>query len=606
MTKSSGEEAAAVEWPSLGRARQTVLVVDMVDSTRLMQAHEDSVIARWMAFVAHVESRLLPAHQGRLVKSLGDGMLLVFDSPGRAALASFDLHEAMDRLGAAAEAGDESLLLRCGLHVCDVVRDDHDIYGAGVNLAARLATVAAPGCTAASVAVRDELVPGLDAEVEDLGLCHFKNLDAPVRAFHLTRCSGPQQRRPLVPQLPVPGELRPLLAVLPFEQRGGSDAGDDRVIGDWIAEASIVLLSKAPTLRLVSRLSTTAFRGRQASAAELRAALRADYLVSGSYVARGARVTLSVELTDAADGAVVWAEHIAGSVDDLLAPQSETLMALVGGVQRAVVQSESRRSQLQAPPNLQSFSLQIGGITMMHRSAREDFERARVLLTHLIERHPRLAAPRAWLALWYVLRVTRGWVQDPAAEADRALELVRRARDADPDQSLALTMQGFVECHMLKQLKRAESTLDAALALNPSDSLAWLFKGVVYSLWGAGEQALSMVQEAGRLSPLDPLAHYYDALSAPAALAAGQPALAETFALRSLAVNRLHSPTWRALVIAQSELGEADKAQRSLHQLLALEPGLTVSSYLARSPAGVNDTRKRYAEALRRAGLPAG
>jgi adenylate cyclase len=596
-------DSTDMNWPPLERTRQAVVVVDMVESVRLMQAHEDSVIARWRRLVRAVSAELLPAFGGRLIKSLGDGLLLSFDDTAAAAAATFALHRLAERLGAG-EAGDEPIVLRCGLHVCEVLREHNDILGAGVNLAARLATLADPGCTVASQEARDEIVVGLDAEVVDLGLCYLKHLDEPVRAFRLGRRPAAVQAGPELAAPAAVEDLGPLLALLPFEQRGLPGSQHEHMLGDWIAEGGIVLLSKAPMLRLVSRLSTAAFRGRRASLGEIASHLGADYVLSGSYAVQGSRVQLTAELAATRSGEVLWSDMLPSSVDDLLAPSSQTLQQLAVEVQRAMHRAEAHRSSLQAPPNLESFSLQIGGITMMHRSSRQDFERANTLLSHLIERHPRIAAPRAWLALRYVLRVTRGWVNDPTVEAGIALDQVRRARDADPEHSLALTMKGFVECHMLKDLDKAQATLETAIALNSSDSLAWLFKGVVFSLRGQGEQALAMVEEAGRLSPLDPLGHYYDALSAPAALAANKLERAEAYALRSLKVNRLHSPTWRALVIAQSELGHLDRARASLQSLLALDPTLTVSSYLARSPAGANDTRKRYADALQRAGLP--
>ncbi len=599
-SESAGSETEAA-WPLLDRTRKAVVVVDMVESVRLMQTDEDRVIAIWRRFVEDVSRSLLPGRVGRLVKSLGDGLLLEFEQVRDAAACAFWMHRQIARIDVGSTA-DQRVWLRCGIHVCDLVRDAHDIYGSGVNLTARLAALAEPGGTVVSAQARDEVVEGLDGELVDLGSCFLKHMPEPVRAFGLQ----PKRPRVTVPAPPpmAASHLKALVAVIPFDRGAGSGSDAEHAIGQWIAEGTIVLLSKVPGLRVVSRLSSSAFHGRTTSLAELSAHLGADYVLSGSYTVSGQVVRLTAEVADACRGEVVWAVRITSSLSDLLAPESESLSQLVAGLQQAVVQAETERSRLQAPPNLESFSLQIGSVALMHRSGREDFERARTLLSHLVERHPRVAAPRAWLAMWYVLRVTRGQVDDPSAEAALAMDQVRRARDSDPECSLALSMQGFVQTHMLRQLDRAEASLDSALALNPSDSLAWLFKGVVHSLLGQGESALGLVEEARRLSPLDPLCHYYDALAAPAALAAGQYDRAETYATRSLRVNRLHSPTWRALVIAQSELGRMEQARASLVELLTLEPTLSVKSYLSRSPAGANQTRVRYAQAMQRAGLP--
>lgn len=598
MDSTAGQDRESGATP---RKRVAMVVVDLVESVRLMQLHEDRVISRWRQFVFDVSSEVLPLHGGRLVKSLGDGMLLELAGVKEATALSFELHRRMAAVGHAT-AADESMQLRCGVHVADVVVDANDIYGAGVNLASRLAALAEPGQTVVSCEVRDEIVVGLDAELEDLGPCFVKHYAEPVRAFRLSPARANAQIRE--PAVAPRNEMRALIAVIPFEHKGAAASAEDTVIGEWIAEGCIVLLSKVAALRVVSRMSSSAVRGRQLGQAELSAQLGADYVLSGSYSGVGSKLLITAELADARRGEVVWADRVHGSVQDLLSPASETLSQLVAAVQEAVNAHETQQARLQAPPTLHSFSLLIGSVSMMHRSGKEDFERAATLLRHLVDRHPRLAAPRAWLAQWYVLRVTRGLVVNTEQEAAVALDQVRRALDSDPGCSLALTMKGFVQCHMLRDLDLAAATLDEAIAMNPSDSLAWLFKGVVHSFWGQGEPALQAVQEAARLSPLDPLRYYYDALSASAALAAGDYRRAAEFAERSLRVNRLHSPTWRALVIAQSELGEMQNAASSLARLLALESGLTVQSYLSRSPAGADQTRKRFADALQRAGLP--
>lgn len=598
------------DWPALQRARRSIVVVDVVESVRLMQQHEDDVIGRWRRFVNEAVTQVLPPHAGRLVKSLGDGMLLTFDQAPHAVAAALE----MQRRAALANtdrAPDERILLRCGVHAAEVLVDELDVYGSGVNLAARLAALAGPGETVVSAEARDALVDGLDAELADMGDCYVKHLARPVRAYRVRPpgAMSPVHAAAAAPVaapagLPRPDTLGALVAVIPFEPKGAAQDGDVRAVADLVADGVIALLSRVPQLRLVSRMSTGALKDRALALPELATLLGADYVLSGAYTLAGGRLVLAAELAEVQRGEVLWAERIVGSIDDLLVEDSQTLQRLAEAVQRGIADAQIRQARLQPPPNLRSYALQTGGIALMHRASGEDFHHAAELLTHLVERHPRLAAPRAWLAKWHVLRVTRGLVQDSTAEAAQALEHTRRAMDADPDCSLALAMQGFVRCHMLHDLDGALQTLDDATTMNPSESLAWLFKGVVHSLWGEGEQALAMVMRARALSPLDPLRYYYDALSAPAALAAGRYALAAELAESSLRQNSLHSPTLRALAIAQAELGELDAAQATMARLRRLEPGLTVASYLERSPAGPNETRRRYADALQRAGLP--
>lgn len=588
-------------WPEVLRARRAIVVVDVVESVRLMREHEAGFIDRWRRFVNIVRTQLLPPQGGRMVKSLGDGMLLEFERVQGAVSAALAVHRRIDDVNVDIESS-ARIALRVGAHVSDVVVDADDIYGAGVNLAARLASLAGPGEIVVSSEVRDELVAGLDAEVEDLGECFVKHIDLPVRAFRI----GTVGPRPEVPAQvgPAAAELRAVVAVIPFDCIGEPAGTDQRLLGDLMADGVIALLSGNSCLRLVSRMSSSAFRGRTADLAELEQHLGARYVLSGSYMVHGARLVVTCEVADVRRRAVLTGTRIVGEVAELLQDRSELLERLASALSTAVIDAEVQSARLRPPPTLESYSLQIGGIQLMHRSTGADFERVRDILEHLIARHPRQAVPRAWLAKWYVLRVTRGIVRDIGAEAAIALEHTRRAIDADPACSMALAMQGFVQCHMLRDLDGAMATLQQALAVNPHDSLGWLFKGVVHSLWGEGQQALDAVTEARLLSPLDPLGHYYDALSAPAALAAGRYELAAEWAQRSLRVNRSHSPTLRALAIALAQLDRLPEARAVVRSLMVLEPGLTISSYLERSPAGANETRRLYAEALRRAGVP--
>jgi adenylate cyclase len=290
---------------------------------------------------------------------------------------------------------------------------------------------------------------------------------------------------------------------------------------------------------------------------------------------------------------------------DLLRPDSQVVGNLARLAADAMIAGEVRRVRALPLPSLEGFSLLMGAMTLMHRTAPQDFERAGEMLEYLIERYPRAPEPRAWMAEWYVLRVSRGLVRDMEGEAARALEQTRRALHASPDCSMALAAEGFVHCHMRRDLDMADECLDQALELNPSDPLAWLFRCAVQSFRGAGEQAMAAGERAIALSPLDPMRHYYDGLASTAALSAGHLTRAVELATRSLRVNRRHLPTLRTLAIAQSEQGNVDAARDTVRRVLDIEPGFTIDRYLERGPRGGEGPRLRYARALLEAGVPA-
>jgi tetratricopeptide (TPR) repeat protein len=248
----------------------------------------------------------------------------------------------------------------------------------------------------------------------------------------------------------------------------------------------------------------------------------------------------------------------------------------------------------------------MGAIRLMHRESPNDFERARQMLEILTQRVGQLAAPHAWFAKWHVLRFYRkqGWSIDQKGEARHALDCTKRALDADSQCALALTIDGLVHTSLLRRLDVGQEQYEHALQINPNESLAWLLKGTLHAFKGEGELAVDGTERALRLSPLDPFKYYYDSLAATAALSAARYDRAIELAERSLTMNRNHTSTLRALAIAQSQLGHLDEARKTVAVLMRLDPTLTASSYLERSPSGAYETGKIWSDALRRAGVP--
>jgi class 3 adenylate cyclase/tetratricopeptide (TPR) repeat protein len=581
--------------PELTRARRAIVVVDVVESVRLMQEDEAGFIERWRRFVHQVRHEVLPKHGGRMVKSLGDGMLLEFESVP----ASVEAAAAIQRV-AQVTADRPGVSVRVGVHESEVVLDEFDVYGSGVNLAARLASLAQPGQIVVSAAVRDRLVPSLDAELEDMGECFLKHFESPVRAWRVTDLA---EAVPVEQSAMRAQALTPLVAVVPFETVAEEAAG--ATAGDLLADSLIGALARNSGLRVLSRLSTSSLRGRRAMPWQRLSSLGVAYIVSGRCRLSGTLLLLTVELADCRSHDVLWSEQRQVSVSDLTSADSEVVATLCAAVERELARVELRRVRELPLPTLHSYALQLAAVTMMHRSAHGDFERVQPVLEHLIERHNRVASPRAWLAKWHVLRLTRGLADDPAAEARIALEHTHRALDSDPSSAMALAVEGFVLCHLHKDLRGAAQRLDASLAASPSESMAWLFRAAVHAFSDEGAQAMLCAQQAQALSALDPLRYYVDSLSAAAAVAANDHERAIEWAQRSLRANALHSSTYRTLAIAQVQAGAAAEAAATVDRLLALEPGFTIDVFLRRVPCGADaPIARRFAQALAAAGVP--
>ena len=577
------------------RVVRALLAVDVPESERLLEADEAEAVARWRKLMEHISSDVLPSRGGRVVRRLEDGLLMDFPLAQPAVTAAFAIQRACSEANAGL-APERQMLPRMGVQVSEVIADESDVYGRGVNLATRLMGIAGPGEIVVSAAVRDQLTPMLDADVEDLGECHLQQVQQPVRAYRL----GPAGPRPVVEPGAATSDLRPTLAVIPFAARSSGY----EVLGEVLADEVISALSRSPDLNVISRLSTTAFRGRGASIGEVNAHLDASYVLSGAYRVANGGLTLSAELAETRSGRVVWAKDLKGRVAGIIEGKDELINRVVAEASAGVIARELERTQSQSLVTLEGYTLLMGAIALMHRLSAQDFDRARRMLETLTARAPRLAIPQAWLAKWHVLRVGQGWSSDPAADTQSALECTKRALDSDAHCSLALAVDGFVHTNLLKQLDVAQQRYELALQVNPNDPLAWALMGTLHAFRGEGKQAVRGASRALRLSPLDPHRYFYDSLAASAALSAGQYARAIELARRSLRANRTHLSTHRVMAISQWLLGNHDEARKTVGELLRLDPSLTVTQWLQRSPSSEYEIGRVCARALKEAGVP--
>lgn len=578
------------------RATRAVLVVDMAESVRLIDEDEEGVVRRWVAFVDHVEDAILPSRDGRLVKSLGDGMLLEFGDVRSAVSAALAIQQA-NRERNAGLPPERHILLRMGLEVGDIFIERHDVFGRGVNRAARLSGLAGPGEIVVSAPARDQLTSGIDADIEDLGECYVRNLDAPIRAYRV----GPPGPRPLIrPGIRV-GELLPSIAVVPFAADGPWP--EHQILGEVVAEEMIRALAHSPGLQVISRLSTTAFRGRAIPAEQIGTHLGANYVLSGSYRVCGETTILESELEEARSGRILWAERLQADIGSIVSRDEGPIGEAAARVYTAIVSRELQRARAQPLPTVESYTLLMAAITLMHRLSLPAFEESFEMLQTVADRASRHAIPQAWMAKWHQLRLQQGWSDNPQQEAHRALDCTKKALDADPECSLALAIDGIVHTQ-LRRYDVAKERYELAILSNPNDSLAWLLKGTMHAFMGDGALAVDHTERARRLSPLDPHRYLYDSLAATAYLTAHRYEEALGLAQSSLRANRTHVSTLRAMAIAQWQLGLHTDAHKTVKELLKLDPTLNIRHYLERSPAAPYETGQEWAQALSQAGVP--
>jgi tetratricopeptide (TPR) repeat protein len=371
-----------------------------------------------------------------------------------------------------------------------------------------------------------------------------------------------------------------------------------------LADELIRALCRSQELNIISRLSTTAFSGRAVSLDEIRTHLHADYVVSGACSVSGDRVFLDIELSETKSGGIIWIDRLTDRIAGILSGEQHLIGRAIAEISRAIMTRELQRARARPLPTLESYTLLMGAIALMHRLSAPDFNEARAMLETILGRGSHQPMAQTWLARWHVLRVQQGWSTDVMQDAYRALDLTKRALDSDPEFSLALAIDGFVNTNLLKRFDIARQRYDLAISTNPSDSLALLLKGMLHAFCDEGEQAVQDTELALTLSPLDPHQYFYDSLTASANITAGRYARAMELARRSLRANCMHTSTWRVLTVAQWQLGLRREACESAQELMRLEPTLTVEGYLKRAPSAAFAIGKTIAGILREAGVP--
>ena len=589
--------------PELQRARRAIVVVDVVESVRLMQEDESGFIDRWRRFVNEVRTEVLPAHGGRLVKSLGDGMLLEFASVPPAVAAAVALRAR--NAAVPTDRAQACVRIRVGIHVADIVADDLDIYGRGVNLAARLAALAGPEQIVISAEVRDALAPGFDPDLEDMGECFVKHLDEPVRAWRVVDSPGQAvDARPSEPS--IDRQLRCAIAVLPFVRRASTsispplefDAGG-AVLADDVIEA----LMKGRCWRVVSRLSAATAAARGMTARELGHHLRVQWVVDGTLWESLGHVEARVTLVDAVADRVVAVERFNARRADFEQGDASLGRTIAEWAGRQVIDEETALVAARPLPAVQSHALLLSATQWMHRMARPEGTRADAALEHLIDRHPRSAEPRVWMAKAHLITLAQGWSNDPTRLAARARDLLARALDLQPEHALALALEGHLGAYAHGELDAAEHLFCRSMQINPNEPLTWLFQSNLLANRGEGAAAIAAADRAHLCSPLDPMAFMFDIYAAYAALIGGDAASAVSLARRSVRANRQHYPSHPVLICAEVAAGDIDAARASAKAYLALRPQSSVSTFAAAHRATPGIVAMLRAS-LREAGMP--
>jgi adenylate cyclase len=576
---------------------RVVLVCDVVESVRWMEQDEDNAVTRWQAFTQHVRNTIVPAHKGSVVKSTGDGLMLEFSKALNAVAAATAMQKLAVETGALQNAQSQ-MQLRIGIHQTKARRDAYDLYGQGVNLAARITNLAGPGEIFVTPEVRDYLTDCLDGEIEDMGECYLKHVSAPQRVYRVGEASAISQ---FSKKLLVHDKLSPTIAVLPFLNK--SAHASLNAIGDLIADGVIARFTRSNALKVLSRYSTAPLQDAKFDVQTMKALLNADYVLRGDFTQQEQRVFVSFELATTTDGVVVFANRDKTDLSDLFEIDSSCCRSIAESVLNTIFDEELKQALTKPLPNLQSYTLYLSGVAALHRSTKFEHDHGEVALQHLIDRHPSSVEPAAWLAQWLAIKTNRGMVDDVKSVKARINTLLSRAIDIQPTNSFVHAIKGLSTAYFEQDFARAEDHYDTALGLNPNEYLGWLYKATLMAWTDRGGEAALAAEKAIELSPIHPMRYYIQSLAALPFVVAGRYDEAEALCKASLKSNKTHSSTYRLLACAQVLNGKTQDARETIGRMRKIEPSMNIDTFLARYPGKDSRFKAVYANALTVAGL---
>ena len=406
------------------------------------------------------------------------------------------------------------------------------------------------------------------------------------------------------PGQPVTRPIVPTIAVLPLQLVFG--APEFSVLGDWLAQEISRALSRSNLLQVISHLSSRELSKRVVDINAVRKTLRADYCVTGSMRCLKGELIIDADFVETGSGHILWTRQFVASEFDFLGPASQGISEIVGAIGRAIV--DDAISYVRARPlrDLDDHHLLVAGVDLMHRSTLAAFARSRELIEEAIRREPRGAEAHAWLGKWYILSVFNRWSTDVTKDTQLARDTAAQALEIDPKNAFCLTIDGFAQNNLFHRLDDASDRYDQALRYNPNEPLAWLLKGTLHAFRDQGTEAVACVSKACALSPIDPLAYYYNGVGATAHIANGNYSKALELSEQSIASNGRHISSYRAKIIALHFLDRGEEARATGAELMLRQPDVTVSGYLRQHPAADHKIGQDAAEAMRAAGIPEG
>lgn len=472
-----------------------ILAADMAGYSRLMEADESGTLARLRTHRIELVDPAIAKNKGRIIKTTGDGMLVEFQSVTDAVKCAVEIQQRMKRRNSDVPQ-ERRIEFRIGINLGDIIFDDDDIFGDGVNIASRIEQLADVGGICVTAAVATQIADRLEIAMEDLGEKTLKNISRPVRLYRIGFDSA------VLPEVEAKRSIsKPSIVVLPFDNMSGDP--EQEFFADGLTEDIITELSRHHELFVISRNSSFVYKNRAVNVREVAEKLDVQYLVEGSVRKIGDRVRVTVQLIDTANDAHIWADKYDRKLDDIFAIQDEVTAAIAATLPGRVEAAQRDQLARAKPANMAAYECVLAAKVLHHRSTIADNERAQTLINRSVALDPDYAHAHAWRACILGQAWVHNWCEDKdgvwndiMAALDRALAL--DDNDADVHRILAAVNVNNNE------LTTARYHQERALALNPNYDLVVVQQGELLTWLGRPEEGIEWIRKAMQLNPHHP------------------------------------------------------------------------------------------------------
>jgi adenylate cyclase len=585
------------------RRLAAVLAADIAGYSRLMGRDEEHTLEQLKSFRKTLVDPGITAHRGRIVKTTGDGMLVEFASAVDAARCAVEIQRAMIQRNADV-LPELRIEFRIGIHVGDIIIDDNDIFGDGVNIAARLEGIAAPGGVCISDDAHRQIRGKIDIAFDDMGEQILKNIAEPMRAWRMRLAGedataiGPGSTPIRVQDLTLPD--KPSIVVLPFDNMS-AEPGQD-YLADGIVEAITAALSCIRSFFVIARSSAFTYKGRTTNARDIGKELGVAYLLEGSVQKAGNRLRIIVQLIETEGGAHVWSSRFDGAIDDFFDLEDRITEQVAGALQPSIRIAEIERSRRKRPQDLGSYDYTMRAMPHVWALEKEESVKALELLEKALTIDPEYPLALSLAGWCHAQRSVYNWADDIAGSQASARSLAERAAEMSGDDPVILTVLGAVHT-FVRNYGTARVLLERAVTLDSNAAWAWSRLGWLENYADQPQKAIENFERALRLSPIDPMNfNNYVGLGS-AHEVAQEYDKAAAFYRRALEERPNAGWIYRNLASSLSGAGRVEEAKRAFAEMMRNYPDLTVAKFkqaMVFSTVPLN----RMAENLRKLGLP--